>query len=122
LFSPLCFDYAGGLRIEFHIILDILKYQEKCHTDWSSILHQIMLGLSLGRTHSQQEVSGIEGQYLLSDLIGLWAIKQAGQCLEVAVELLYSDKKLTYQDPDGFLQCVGDIILEGLAHIMMKHL
>ena len=83
------------------------------------------MGLPLGQTHAQQvscEVGVIQGQYLLSGLISLRAVKQAGQCLEVAVELFYSDKKLTYRDPVGLLQCVGDVVLEGLAHIMMEHL
>jgi hypothetical protein len=68
------------------------------------------------------EVSVIQGQYLLGGLISLWAVIQARQCLEVAVELFNPDKKLLNQNPMWLLQRVCDIILEGLTCIMMEHL
>ena len=67
------------------------------------------------------EVSVIKRQYLLGGLISLWAVEQARQCLEVAVKLLYSDKKLTYRNPVGLLQRIHNIVLEGLARAMTKH-
>ena len=69
-----------------------------------------------------RKVSIIKRQYLLGGLISLRAVEQAGQCLEVAVELFNSDKKMTNRNPVGFLQRVGDVILEGLTCIMMEHL
>jgi hypothetical protein len=68
------------------------------------------------------EVSIIKRQYLLGGLISLRAVEQAGQGLDVAVELFYSDKKLTYQNPVRLLQRVCDLVLKGLARIMMEHL
>ena len=61
-----------------------------------------------------REVGIIKRQYLLGGLICLRAVEQAGQCLEVAVELFYSDKELTYRNSVRLLQHVGDEILEGL--------
>ncbi len=63
----------------------------------------------------------LKGKYLLSHLIGLWAVVQAWECLKVPVNLFYLDKQLTYPGPIGLLQCVGDIVLEGLSHIKLKH-
>ena len=68
------------------------------------------------------KVSVIKGQYLLGSLISLCAVIQAGQCLEVAVELFYLDEKLTYRNPVELFQRICDIILEGLTRIMTEHL
>ena len=68
------------------------------------------------------EVGVIKRQYLLGGLISLRVVEQAWQCLEVAVELFYSDKKLTYRNLVRLLQRVGDVVLEGLARIMTEHL
>ncbi len=69
-----------------------------------------------------RKVSIIKRQYLLGSLISLWAVVQAGQCLEVAVKLFYSDKKLTNRNPVGLFQRIRDVILEGLARVMTEHL
>ena len=42
--------------------------------------------------------------------------------LKVAVELFYLDENLMYQNPVGFLQRVGDVVLEGLMDILSEHL
>ena len=62
------------------------------------------------------KVDVIKRQYLLGGLIRLRAVEQAGQCLEVAVELFYSDNKLTYRNPVRLLQRVHYIVLDGRPH------
>ncbi len=69
-----------------------------------------------------RKVSVIKRQYLLGGLISLRAVEQAGQCLEVAVELFYLDNKLPYRNPVRLLQRVSNVILEGLARVMSEHL
>ncbi len=39
----------------------------------------------------------------------------------VAVELFCLDKKMMHQDLIGLLQCIGDVVLEGLSSIKSKH-
>ena len=50
-------------------------------------------------------------------MVGLWTVVQAWESLKVAVELFYLDKKLTYRNPIGLLQCIGDVLLECLSSI-----
>jgi hypothetical protein len=66
--------------------------------------------------------SAFKRQYLLAGRISLRAVEQAGQCLEVAIELFYLDKKLTYRNPVRFLQRIRDVVLEGLTRVMTEHL
>ena len=68
-----------------------------------------------------RKVCIIQGQYLLGGRIRLGTVEQTRQCLEVAVELFHSDKKLTYWNPIGLLQRVRNIILKHLAGVKMKH-
>ena len=68
------------------------------------------------------EVGIIKRQYLLGGLISLRVVEQAGQCLEVAFELFYSDKKTDVSKPGLASQCVCDVVLEGLARVMTEHL
>jgi hypothetical protein len=76
---PFHFSCAGLFGMEFGV-LDVLKdQQEGSSTDGIGILHQIILCLPLGWTHAQHvncKVSVVQGQYLLGDLISLWAVVQ----------------------------------------------
>ncbi len=64
-FSPFWFNHAGSLGLHFHIVLDLLKNQEKGPSiDWSCVLSQVILGLPLGQTHAQRlccKVGRIQG-------------------------------------------------------------
>ena len=92
--SPFCLTHIRWLHIKFCIVLDLLENQQNgSYTDWSYFLHEIILGLPLGRTHTQQvccKVRVFQRLYHLGHLICICAEIQARKIMKVVVQLLDS--------------------------------
>jgi hypothetical protein len=113
---PFHFIPAGRLCIQFCIVLNLLKNrQEGSGTDRSCLLHEVILCLLLGWTHTQQmsrEVRVVQGLDYLGCLVRACAEIQAWEIVKVAIELLDSHQKLTNRSPVGLPQRVCDVILQ----------